>query len=160
MGPLVSAEQRDRVYSLIASGLSEGARPALGGGPVLDPSLADGFYVTPTILTDVTPDMRVMREEIFGPVALVSKFRTEDEAIAAANDTAFGLASGVWTRDIKRGHRVAAAIRAGVVWVNTYGWFDSPCPTAGSALSGFGKELGREALDAYLQTKTVWIDLS
>jgi phenylacetaldehyde dehydrogenase len=160
MGPLVSAEQRDRVYSLIASGLSEGARPALGGGPVLDPALADGFYVTPTILTDVTPDMRVMREEIFGPVALVSKFRTEDEAIAAANDTAFGLASGVWTRDIKRGHRVAAAIRAGVVWVNTYGWFDVAVPYGGFALSGFGKELGREALDAYLQTKTVWIDLS
>jgi phenylacetaldehyde dehydrogenase len=160
MGPLVSAEQRDRVLSLVRSGLDEGATALVGGAPVQDPTLAGGFFVAPTILTGVTPDMRVMREEIFGPVAMVSTFSTEDEAIAAANDTAFGLAAGVWTRDIKRGHRMAAAIKAGVVWVNTYGWFDVAVPYGGFALSGFGKELGREALDAYLQTKTVWVDLS
>jgi len=168
MGPLVSAEQRDRVHTLIDSGLAEGAH-AIGpggrdgasrAGRVDDPALADGYYVQPTILTDVTPDMRVMREEIFGPVALVSRFSSEEEAVRAANNTSFGLASGVWTRDIKRGHRVAAAIRAGVVWVNSYGMFDVAVPYGGFKLSGFGKELGREALDAYLQTKTVWVDLS
>ena len=160
MGPLVSAEQRDRVLSLIDSGLAEGARPASGTGRADESGLRDGYFVSPVILTDVAQDMRVMREEIFGPVALVSRFSTEAEAIQAANDTAFGLASGIWTRDIKRGHRVAAAIRAGVVWVNNYGWFDPAVPYGGFRLSGFGKELGREALDAYLQTKTVWVDLS
>ncbi len=160
MGPLVSADQRDRVLSLINSGLQQGATLTLGGGEVRDPALAEGFFVQPTILTDVAPGMRVMREEIFGPVALVSRFHTEDEAVQAANDTSFGLASGVWTRDIKRGHRVAGRIKAGVVWVNTYGWFDVAVPYGGFKMSGFGKELGREALDAYLQTKTVWVDLS
>jgi phenylacetaldehyde dehydrogenase len=160
MGPLVSAEQRSRVLSLIASGLDEGATSVIGGGEVSDPALAGGYFVQPTVLTDVRPEMRVMREEIFGPVALVAPFGTEDEAIRAANDTSFGLASGVWTGDIKRGHRVAAAIKAGVVWINNYGWFDVAVPYGGFRMSGFGKELGREALDAYLQTKTVWVDLS
>jgi acyl-CoA reductase-like NAD-dependent aldehyde dehydrogenase len=104
--------------------------------------------------------MRIMREEIFGPVAMVGSFSDEDEAVELANDTHFGLAAGIFTRDVKRAHRVAAAVDAGTVWVNTYGMFDAAIPYGGFKLSGFGKELGREALDLYLQTKTVWVDLS
>jgi phenylacetaldehyde dehydrogenase len=156
MGPLVSATQRDRVRSLIESGVAEGAVAVTGGGIVDGP----GFFVEPTVFTGVRPDMRIMREEIFGPVGMIAPFSSEEEAVTAANDTAFGLAAGVWTADIKRGHRMAAAIRAGVVWVNTYGYFDVAVPYGGFGLSGFGKELGRETLDAYLQTKTVWVDLS
>jgi phenylacetaldehyde dehydrogenase len=160
MGPLVSAEQRDRVLSLIGSGVAEGASLRIGGSAPTEAALADGFFVEPTVFTDVRPDMRIMREEIFGPVAMVSSFTDEDEALAYANDTSFGLAAGLWTSDVKRTHRVAAAIRSGVVWVNTYGWFDAAVPYGGFRMSGFGKELGREALDPYLQTKTVWVDLS
>ncbi|KAA9162678.1 aldehyde dehydrogenase family protein [Amycolatopsis acidicola] len=160
MGPLVSAEQRDRVEELIRSGLAEGAEAVVGGDKITDPALAPGFYVRPTLFTGATPDMRIMREEIFGPVAMVAKFDTEEEAVDLANDTAFGLASGIWTRDVRRSHRVAAAIKAGVVWVNTYGMFDVAIPYGGFKASGYGKELGREALDPYLQTKTVWVGLS
>lgn len=160
MGPLVSSEQRERVDSFIASGLEQGARAVVGGSTVQLPELADGYFVQPTLFTDVTPDMTIMQREIFGPVGMVGTFETEAEAIELANATPFGLASGVWSLNVKRAHRIAAAIRAGVVWVNTYGTFDVAIPYGGFKASGYGKELGREALDAYLQTKTVWIDLS
>jgi phenylacetaldehyde dehydrogenase len=160
MGPLVSEEQLTRVTGYVESGAAEGATVLVGGGRGRRPELADGFFVEPAVIADVGPSMRVMREEIFGPVALVSSFSDDEEAVRLANDTSFGLAAGIWTRDVKRVHRVAAAIEAGVVWVNTYGWFDAAVPYGGFKMSGFGKELGREALDAYLQTKTVWVALS
>lgn len=159
MGPLVSLEQQQRVLSLIESGIDDGARVALGSPDGRSPGLS-GFFVQPTIFTDVRPDMRIMREEIFGPVAMVSRFSTESEALECANDTSFGLASGVWTQDLRRAHRMADGIHAGVVWVNTYGWFDEAVPYGGFRMSGFGKELGAEALDMYLQTKTVWVNLA
>ena len=160
MGPVVSLEQQERVNGMIASGIEQGATAVVGGGTVRAPELADGYFVEPTLFTDVTRDMTIMQREIFGPVGMVGTFDTEEEAVALANDTQFGLASGIWSRDVARTHRVAAKIRAGVVWVNTYGMFDVAIPYGGFRASGYGKELGREALDAYLQTKTVWVDLS
>ncbi len=160
MGPLVSDEQRRRVTGYIESGRSEGARVLVGGDPFEDGPLSEGYFVAPTIFTDVDPGMKIMREEIFGPVAMIGSFSDEDEAIALANDTRFGLAAGIFTSDVKRAHRVAAQVEAGTIWVNTYGLFDAAIPYGGFKLSGFGKELGREALDLYLQTKTVWVDLS
>jgi len=159
MGPLVSSDQRERVTGYIESGRSEGAQLLLGGDGV-DESLAGGYFVSPTVFTDVSSEMKIMREEIFGPVAMVGTFSDEDEAIALANDTRFGLAAGIFTENVKRAHRVAAQVEAGTVWVNTYGMFDAAIPYGGFKLSGFGKELGREALDLYLQTKTVWVDLT
>ncbi|OJU83167.1 MAG: betaine-aldehyde dehydrogenase [Solirubrobacterales bacterium 70-9] len=161
MGPLVSAEQAERVAGYIAAGREEGAHELAGGGPAeLGGEHANGYFVKPALFTDVNPEMRVMREEIFGPVGMVSRFSEEDEAIAGANDTVFGLASGIWTRDVKRAHRVASQIHAGTVWINTYGFFDVAVPYGGFRMSGYGKELGKEALDPYLQTKSVWTDLS
>jgi phenylacetaldehyde dehydrogenase len=160
MGPLVSKEQQDRVSGYISSGLDEGATIVYGGDRPSGEGLAGGYFVGPTVFTDVDPAMRIMREEIFGPVAMVGSFTDEDEAVMLANDTQFGLAAGVWTRDVKKAHRVAARLEAGTVWVNTYGMFDAAIPYGGFKLSGYGKELGREALEQYLQTKTVWVDLS
>ena len=159
MGPLVSEAQQQRVLGYIQLGQEEGATLVAGGYAPQDSVLADGYYVRPTVFRDVTNSMRIAQEEIFGPVVCVIPFETEAEVIQAANETIFGLGAGVWTRDIKRAHRMTSAIKAGMVWVNTYIDCDAAMPFGGYKMSGYGRECGREAIDLYTQSKAVWIKL-
>jgi len=153
MGPLVSQEQLDRVSRYVAIGRSEGAEVVLGG----QRHGQSGYFHQPTIFTGVDNRMTIAREEIFGPVMAVIPFDTEEEAAAIANDTEFGLAAGVWTRDLSRAHRMTQAIRAGTVWVNTYQRVYPSIPYGGVKQSGYGRNLGAPSLDHYTQTKTVWL---
>ena len=157
MGPLISERQLDRVLDFIGSAKTD-ANIALGGER-LGGDLADGYFVPPTVVTGVRNDMRIAREEIFGPVLSVIPFADEAEAIAIANDTDYGLAGGVWTNDLSRAHRVARAIQAGTVWVNSWLAVNPQAPFGGYKSSGIGREGGREALDVYLQTKNVYVQL-
>lgn len=157
IGPLISAPQQQRVLSYIASGIAEGAKLECGG----ECGLQRGYFVQPTVFSRATPDMRITREEIFGPVATVLSFDSEEEAVRLANDSAYSLAAAVWSRDISRAHRVAQALRAGTVWVNTYGHTDTRLPWGGcGGESGVGRDLGRAALDNYTEARTVWINLA
>ncbi len=156
MGSLVNQEQMDRVLGYIEKGKEEGADLMVGGARVGD----EGYFVTPTVFTGVKSEMTIAREEIFGPVASVLTFSDIDEAAAIANDTPYGLASGVWTNDLKKAHTFARKIKAGTVWVNTYNMTDNALPFGGYKQSGLGRELGRAALEEYTQIKTVWVDLS
>ena len=131
-----------------------------GGGRPNDPELANGYFHEPTVLTGVTNDMRVAREEIFGPVVSVLSFDDEDDAVRIANDTEFGLAAGIWTRDGQRAHRVAHQLSAGTIWVNAYRTLAYNVPYGGFKQSGIGRENGLEGMDEYLQTKSVWVELS
>jgi (Z)-2-((N-methylformamido)methylene)-5-hydroxybutyrolactone dehydrogenase len=160
MGPLAFEGHMNRVLSYVESGREEGAIVRVGGKRAGDPALASGFFVEPTILEQVTNDMRVAREEIFGPVLSVIPFDTEDEVIRVANDTPFGLAAGVWTTSLGRAHRVAAALNAGQVWVNTYRALSSQAPFGGFGWSGYGKQGGEEIMHAYTRQKNVWMDIS
>ena len=159
MGPVVSAGQLDTVLGYVASGTEDGARIAAGGRRASEVNGGKGYFVRPTVFDGVTPDMKIAREEIFGPVLAVLPFDDVNDVVAKANATVYGLAAGVWTRDVAKAHRVARAIRAGTVWVNTYNLYDPSLPFGGFKASGFGRDLGTEALEGYLETKSVWIDL-
>jgi phenylacetaldehyde dehydrogenase len=155
IGPLVSDEQLDRVTGYIQSGISEGARALSGGARAGD----KGYFVEPTVLVDTKPDMKIMREEIFGPVVAATPFDDPNEILAAANDTVFGLAAGVWTKDVSKAHKVAAGLRAGTVWVNCYNVFDPALPFGGFKQSGWGREMSSNAIDCYTETKSVVVKL-
>jgi phenylacetaldehyde dehydrogenase len=155
MGPLVSAEQLDRVTGFLASGSKEGAKAVCGGDRFGD----KGYFVEPTVLTNTSEDMKVVREEIFGPVVVAQPFTDVEKVLSIANDTDYGLAAGIWTRDVSKAHTVARRIRAGTVWVNCYNVFDASLPFGGYKQSGWGREMGHEVLDAYTHTKAVVVGL-
>ena len=158
MGTLACKAQYDKVLSYVDIGVKEGATLLTGGRHPESPDLADGLFVEPTVFGDVRNDMRIAREEIFGPVACLLRFSTEEEAIEIANDTRFGLAAGVWTNDVRRVHRVVAQLRAGTVWVNNYRRTSYAMPFGGFGESGLGRENGADAINEYTEVKSVWID--
>jgi acyl-CoA reductase-like NAD-dependent aldehyde dehydrogenase len=158
LGSLVSEKQRESVERYVESGKSEGAKVVAGGNRAsVD---GKGAFFEATVFDGVTPDMRIAREEIFGPVLATLTFRDESEAVAIGNSTIYGLAAAVWTRDVKKAIRTAKALKAGTVWVNTYNFYDPGLPFGGYKESGFGRERGHYALEEYTQVKSVWVDLT
>lgn len=155
MGPLVSREQFDRVTGYLKAGLDAGAE-ASAGGAAID---RDGYFVQPTVLKNASADMSVVQEEIFGPVVAAMPFKDDSEIVGQANDTTYGLAAGIWTRDISKAHKFAKAVKAGTVWVNCYSIFDAALPFGGYKQSGWGREMGHASLENYLQTKSVCVNL-
>jgi len=159
MGPVISGQQMESVLGYVEAGKKEGARLAAGGRRADEVNAGKGYFVRPTVFDEVTPEMTIAREEIFGPVLATIEFDGFEDAVAKANATIYGLAAGVWTRDVSKAHRMARAVKAGTVWINTYNLYDPGLPFGGFKASGFGRELGLEALDSYLETKSVWLNL-
>src|SRR6266545_3815758 len=160
MGPLISANHRKRVLGYVGSAVADGASVEVGGEEATVDGLEGGFFVQPTVVTGVRNEMRIAQEEVFGPVLAVIPFSDEDELRTLANGVEYGLAAGIWTRNTSRALRLADLIDAGTVWINTYGMFDVAVPFGGRKHSGFGRELGEEALEPYLKSKSVWVDLT
>lgn len=158
VGALISADHLEKVMGYIDAGKSAGARLVCGGDRPLDPSLAAGFFVEPTVFADCTDEMAIVTDEIFGPVMAVLAFDTEDEVVARANDTLYGLAAGIFTRDLARAHRVAANLEAGTIWINTYNITPIEMPFGGYKQSGLGRENSLAAIDHYTQRKTVYVE--
>jgi len=151
MGPLVSAEQLQRVTGYLDAGRTDGATAVTGGGRHGEA----GYFVEPTVITNASPEMSIVREEIFGPVVVAAPFQSLDEIAAVANDTTYGLGAGIWTKDISKAHALAKKIRAGTIWINCYNVFDASLPFGGYKQSGWGREMGHEALEAYTEVKAV-----
>jgi acyl-CoA reductase-like NAD-dependent aldehyde dehydrogenase len=159
LGAISSAAHLERILGYVETARREGARLVTGGERV-DIGTGKGYFVQPTVFADVTPDMSIAREEVFGPVLATIEFADLDEAISRANESEYGLAAGIWTRDIKKAHYVARRLQAGTVWVNTYNVYDTAVPFGGYKQSGYGREMGMHALEHYTQVKSVWVDLN
>jgi len=155
LGPIANKMQYDKVLSYLESARAEGATCITGGGTAKGEGLENGYYVEPTIYTNVKPDMKIVKEEIFGPIGVIIPFDTEDEAIAIANDTEYGLAAGLWSQDASRVHRVAAQLEAGTVYINAWHAQDVAVPMGGYKRSGVGRERGIGAIKAYMQSKNI-----
>jgi betaine-aldehyde dehydrogenase len=158
MGPLTSAAHRDRVLGYVDVARDEGGEVLTGGTAPDDTGLADGYYVRPTVVR-ADPSSRVCREEVFGPFVTITTFRSDEEAIRIANDVEYGLGGGLWTRDLSRAHLVARQLRSGMVWINSYKRVNPASPFGGTGRSGYGREMGFEAMREYTEPKSVWVNV-